>query len=254
MTKQEILAMFRPYLDQNGLYSSNPTNDSVNTSGNGVMYTSEVAIIVKKNSGEIDPIFVKRFSDCLKYDMLNRYPFVLANGSINFIGQSQEGPDDYIGLANACIELNETSIPRRILKSLIKYFGFLNNVQPGKLSASSFLARFPWLIAGLINASFPSKTNVGHYLVRLLAFPLYFISALYIAKGGLFIPTEHLDSRRLCWHTQNNLKKTSLFCYLASKIWVKRLYKQYPRGMKDVAAQYYDPKPINAFAHLWVTE
>ena len=52
------------------------------------------------------------------------------------------------------------------------------------------------------------------------------------------------------------MKKTSLMCWLASKIWMWRLKKDYPNKMNDVAALYYYPQDLdqNPYSKYWVSE
>jgi len=239
---------FQPYVDGNKLLSPNPqpTNPG-RGSDNGPMYTSEFFIMLKKNGMLEDgdcADYVSRINSCLSNTgMLNRAP----NDS------DQEGPDDYYGVANGCMEMGNTNIPRGFLKALVKYFGFLNNNSPGTMTGEAFLTRQFWLIGSIVASAFPSLKNPLHYLVRLLAFPLFLLTACTLLVSCINAPISDADSRRLSWHLGNCTSKVSLLCWLAFKVWKKRLFKDYPNGMKDVAGIYYQPQGNNPYQKWWRT-
>jgi hypothetical protein len=165
----------------------------------------------------------------------------------------QEGPDDYFGLMNACKQLGNTEIPRKILWALIRYVGFLNNDSPGTITAAAFMARFGHLTACIVSAAFPSWKNPLHFLVRLSCLPLYVYAAIILASGGMFSDVSDTDSRRLSWHQWQCLKGSSLLCRLGGRIWVNRLYGAYgSTGMQAVASIYYQAG--HPFAKYWITE
>lgn len=246
---------FNNYTDGNWLNTPEPGVWSRKHPGsdNGPMFTSEVYIVLKKN-GELnfqDKIdYNLRIGQCIdKNGLLNRVP----------IGQQDglESVDDHYGVLNGCYELGNTSIPRKILKATIKYLGFLNNVNPGKRTWQSFLVRQPQLVAAMVAASFPSLKNPLHWLARLIAFPFFIAAAISIAISCINTPTDQADPRRLAWHLQNNCKKVSFLCRIASKIWMKRLRKDYGIPMMSaVAAIYYEPKGIdqNPYSKYWITD
>lgn len=238
---------FKPYVDGNNLLAPNAVSPGmVRGSDNGPMYTSEYFIMLQKRdltcAADIAD-YDNRISSCMSNGMLNRAP--------NDV--DQEGPDDYYGVMNGCIELGNVKIPRTILWSLIKGFGFLNNNQPGKWTGSAFMARQPWLVATMVSASFPSLKNPLHWLARLVALPLYVLSAGCLLVSCIGTDPSNTDARRLAWHQGNCNSKVSLLCKLAYKVWLKRLYKTYPNGMNDVAGIYYQPHPDNPYSKWWVT-
>lgn len=245
---------FSNYVDGNGLNTPAPCVPTPGQSGsdNGTMFTSEYYTILKKNSqlsyqDTID--YNQKIGQCVSpTGLLNRVP----------LGQmaSQDGPDNYYGVCNGCIELGNTHIPRMFLKAVLKYKGALNNVNPGTWTTQSFLIRQPQLLAAIVNASFPSLKNPLHWLVRLASFPLYLVAAISIAISCMSTSIDQADPRRLSWHLQNNMKKTSLMCWFASKIWMWRLKKDYPNKMNDVAALYYCPQGLdqNPYSKYWVSE
>lgn len=242
---------FKNYVDGNSLNTPAPCMPIPGTFGSdNNMFTSEFYIMLKKN-GELteqDKLdYAQKINQCIGSDLLNRVP----------VGQNDglQGPDDYYATLNGCIELGNTDIPRKLLWGCIKNKGAMNNVSPGVWSWQSFLIRQPQLLTAMISASFPSLINPIHWLVRLKTIPLFLYSALVIAVSCTSTPLDQADPRRLAWHLQNNLKKVSLSCYLASLIWMWRLKKNYPNGMKDVAGIYYFPKGLaqNPYSKWWIS-
>lgn len=236
-----------PYVDGNGLVAPglmgpNPGRGS----DNGPMYTSEYYVMLymlfQMNAQDILD-FESKIGQCVDSNgLLNRAP----------ADSDQEGPDDYYGVLNGCKTLGNTDIPRKFLKAVVKYLGFLNNNQPGKKTLSSFLVRQPQLLACMVAAAFPSWKNPLHFICRLLAFPFFLVAAVSVAISCIGVQTGDTDSRRLSWHVQNTTKGVSLMCWLASKIWLRRLYKDYSNGMQGVAAIYYHDN--HPFQRYWVTE
>lgn len=244
-----IKSDFAPYVDGNNLLAPGPVSPgTLKGSDNGVMFTSEYFIMLKKQGYLTDADaadYAARINACINpQGMLCRVPMGQDDG--------QEQVDDYYGVTNGCIELGNTAIPRKFLKAIFKYFGVLNNENPGSFSWSAFLIRQLQLLCAVINSSFPSMKNPLHYLIRLSAFPLYLISAVIITFSSMDELTD-TDSRRLAWHVGNNLSKTSLLNWLAFRVWKNRLYKDYPDGMKGVAEIYYQPSGKNPYSDWWIT-
>lgn len=236
---------FHEYWDGNHLFAPAPVAPgTVSASDNGVMFTSEYEIMSAR-LGLMCCTPLSAIYFCIdKFGVLSRRP----------IGQksSQEGPDDYLALLNLCREYGVVSAPRLFLVAYVKNLGFMNNVTPGKKTWQSFLVRQPQLVAATINAAFPSMKNPTHYLVRLLAFPLYLYSSILILFSCRNTPVSDTTSRRLAWHLQNNLKKNSILCKLSAMVWFNRLHRDYVGGMKGVAAVYYYPQGNNPYMKWWV--
>lgn len=236
-----------PFIDGNGLVAPNLTGPGIG-SDNGPMFTSEYYAILAKLGmlSENDKLdFAQKIGQCIDFrGLLNRVPVGQHDG--------QEGPDDYYGTLNGCKTLGNTDIPRKFLKAVVRYFGFLNNENPGKITADSFLIRQPQILACMIAAAYPSFRNPLHFLIRLLAFPVFFVAAGSIAISCIGADPGDADSRRLSWHLWQCTKPVSLMCWLAGKLWLRRLYKAYPDGMKGVAAVYYQDN--HPFKRYWITE
>ena len=244
---------FKLYTDGNNLTTPSPANLVPGTKGsdNGTMYTSEYFVMLKKMNLLCPadyPDYAARINQCIdKNGLLNRVPINQLDG--------QDSPDDYYGVANGCMEMGNTDIPRKFLWCLIKYFGCLNNVNPGSFQWRAFLARQPQLVCAVVSAAFPSLKNPLHYLVRLAAFPLYLISAAVLLVSCIGTHVGDTDSRRLAWHLGNNVSKVSLMCKFAYWVWRNRLKAAYPNEMQGVAAIYYYPQGTgaNPYSKWWVT-
>jgi hypothetical protein len=250
ISMSDIRLDFKDYFDLNGFPAPSPlTPGTINGSDNGPMFLAEYMVMLKKSNLLTDQDkqdFASRITACIGSNMLNRVP----------VGQNDglEGPDDYLGILNACRELGNTTIPRTLLWGMIRYLGFMNNPAPGTFTEASFLARQPQIIAAMVNAAFPSMWNPLHYLIRHWAFFFYFCAAVSIYVSCINDPTSDTDGRRLSWHLQNNMKKNSLMCWIASHFWMKRLAKDYPGMlMNGVASLYYHPQPDNPYAKYWIT-
>lgn len=237
---------FASYVDGNKLLAPNPIPaGTVRGSDNGVMYTSEYFMMLKmwdELTDEDVADYENRVTACISSGMLNRAPNDL----------DQEGPDDYYGALNGCMELGITCIPRKLLWSMCKRLGFMNNTG-GKVTWSAFLARQPQLVCAMVSSAFPSKKNPLHWLVRVAALPLYVYTALVLLVSCLGVPVTDTDSRRLAWHLGNNVCKVSLLCKLAYKVWLSRLKRDYSDEMRGVAAIYYKPEGDNPYSRWWVT-
>jgi hypothetical protein len=217
-------------------------------SDNGTMFTSEYFVMLKKLGLSTDADasdFSARISACVDSNgLLNRAP----------VGTDSdlEAPDDYYAVLNGCAEMGDTVIPKQFLKAIFRYFGCMNNTNPGKWTLASFLARQPQIIAAMVAAAYPSKVNPLHYLMRVLALPVFLFSAIVLALSCIGTDVGNTDARRLAWHLGNNVSKVSLMNWVAYQIFINRLLKTYPNGMKDVAAIYYQPKVTNPYAKYWV--
>lgn len=235
-----------PYVDGNGLVAPNTVGPNPGRgSDNGPMYTSEYYVMLFN-------LFQLVGSDINQFNLLIG-SCIDPNGLLNRApnDSDQEGPDDYYGVLNGCKTLGNTDIPRKFLWAVVKYLGFLNNNQPGKKTLSSFLIRQPQLLACMVAAAFPSWKNPLHFVCRLAAFPFFLVAAVSIGISCISTQTGDTDSRRLAWHVQNTTKGVSLLCWVAAQIWLRRLYKDYPNGMKGVATIYYQAG--HPFAKYWIT-
>lgn len=190
--------------------------------------------------------FDARVSQCIDENgMLNRTPRLHTG--------YQEQNDDYLAVINACHELGNTKIPRRLLWSTIKHFGFMNNINLGKWTLNSFLIRQPQLLAALISAAFP-QWNPLHILIRLLFLPHFLVTACIIFFSCMDAPGWDTDARRLSWHLAQPTKAKSLLCLISYIFWTHRAVNVYGvNPMSGVAKIYYWPQGDNPYSKHWVT-
>lgn len=241
--KDEIRSV---YIDVNGLVSPHPTDPTKTASDNGPMYTAEYLVMLSKlDQGGDFPAYVA-ILNCMydSMELLSRWPSSAQP-------QILESVDDYYAVLNLCMNYKESSLPRTFLKSVIRYKGALNNVEPGTWTWKSFLVRQPQLLASMVSAAYPSMYNPFHYLLRILALPFYLVAAINILIAGIGAPHGQADPWRLSWHLLQATAPVSLMCWLASKFWYWRLYKAYPDGMKGVAYFYYLPQGGHPFSRWW---
>ena len=244
---------FEPYLDGNSLMAPGPQVQPATSKGsdNGTMYTAEFYGILQKNNQITEQEkadFNQKIQQCIWPEgILCRIPTNQTD--------SQEQVDNYYGTLSGSKLLGNTEIPRKFLWAMIKYQGFMDSTNPGRLGNwNAWMLRQPQLIACMISAGFPNFLNPSHWVMRILAFPCYFYAAIVIALSCIGTDIENTDARRLAWHLIQATTPTSLMCWLTSKIWYSRLYRDYPNGMRDVAAIYYQPKNTNPYAKYWITK
>ena len=193
------------------------------SSNNGVLYTSEYYLLLLLN-GELTEDDAAKYEDvmmcCFKQPgLLSRSPDGSGGG---------EGPDDYIGLA-AGADAMAPELAKDVLKYGYNHFGAFNNEDPSKWTTKSFLWRQIQLYSCF-------KWAAGEH-----PNPLFrFYTALSIALAGWRKPITDTDARILSWLVIQVAEKKSFMCWVAAKIWRKRLLKDYPNGMRDVAALYYE--------------
>lgn len=239
-----------PYVDGNNLVAPGKiAPGTLSGSDNGPMFTSEYYIMLQKLKqlvSQDSADFQARIGQCVdSAGMLSRVPVGQDDG--------QEQVDDYYGTANGCMQMGNTKIPRQFLWALIKNLGSMDNDNPGMFQWVAFLPRQPWLIASIISAAFPSWWNPLHVLLRALCSPLYALTSIIIATSCWGADPSNTDARRLSWHLWQCTAKVSPLCWLASKVWLWRLYNTYGSdGMQVVAKMYYQAG--HPFAKYWITE
>lgn len=221
--EQEIEAN---YVDGNGLVAPyRVTRDNVNGSDNGVTFTSEYFVILNQ-LGKVTTAHLDRFKGTI--GRCFREPGLLSRSPHH---PDQEGPDDYYGLAAACVALNDPKLATDVVTYGKKHRWNFNNVTPGKFTGSSFLGRQPQLVCALYSAA---KKFTPFIL------PLRIYTALVIAISCIRTPVTDTDSRRLAWLLIQATEPSSILCRLAAKIWRRRLLKAYgPTGLQAVSQIYY---------------
>jgi len=239
-----------PYVDGNKLVAPNlVAPGTLAGSDNGPMYTSEYYIMLKKLGqlqSQDNADFQARIGQCVNnYGMLCRVPVGQDDG--------QEQVDDYYGVLNGCVQMQNTVIPRQFLAALINEWGSMDNENPGRWQWTAFMPRQLQLVAAVVAASFPSWKNPLHILARSLFFPLFWFSAIIVATSCWGTDPQNTDARRLSWHLWQSVAPVSPLCWLASRVWLWRLKRAYGAdGMKAVAKIYYQAG--HPFAKYWVTD
>ena len=79
------------------------------------------------------------------------------------------------------------------------------------------------------------------------------VSAIIIAMSNMFDQTSDVSNRFLTWCAVRSLSKRSLLCYLASKIWLKRLEKDYGSTKMLQCAKLYFGRDNHPFARYFRT-
>lgn len=148
-----LLEELESYRQPNGLYSNvqNPPNDS---SGNCIAISSLgmwLAFRIGEMRGPGGINSLKSFQSSINACLVPGYSGLLNRSPTK---TDQEGWDDYVTLVAAtatnCLNL---PICARILDQCDKTMGFFNNVNPGKPTVQSFLARYPQFVAHLCMAN-----------------------------------------------------------------------------------------------------
>lgn len=243
--RDEIIA----YTDKNGLVAPNRVPPgTVRGSDNGPRFTSELYLFLLY-SGELGAGDSWGYLGLIpiSYGILRRAPGA----------QDQEGPDDHYAIASVCKQLELRSLAGSVLYHGLTHFLFLNTPNPngytypkdyydqnvaGKINWNATLFRQPQLIAAFYAAS--GKARFWHG-------PLFGYAALCILLAGKGKPLSDTDARTLSWHLIQTVADESFLCWLATKIWYRRLYKDYgPGGMKEVAKLYY--RDDHPFQRYWI--
>jgi len=256
----DIIEAYREWTDSNGLVHpiKNPTRG---VTQNGIRWTSEAYIIFHKHklmTVDLRARFWAAIKTC-------EYPgkIGLYNRCDNRPGD-QEGPDDYHSLIGACgilglsamakeileygqnqvfhlrdLDISEVSPDDRIYKYLVllkKHLGFIklrynyNNANPEIANTSSFMGRFPALIACMKYACNDPKIQPTA------------LEKTWLIGAILFScrrPVKEQDQWALTHLMIQAAKGKSRLVDRAIKHWFKELYKVAPGGMKEILLSYF---------------
>jgi hypothetical protein len=222
------------YMDAWSLVSPRKTTEGEkDASGNGVMYSGELAMLVAMRGEMTDEIrdwFGETLAECCPQGigLLQRSPSKT----------DQIGPDDFYGFAAGCIATDTFDLGRMVLQYGLDHNGSYNTEEPGVWTAKSFLFRQPQLVACLYYAA----GKVPPWYLRLAAAASIFFSCRSA-------PVEDLDARRLAF-LLIYCTRQSWLCSLAAVGWYKRLERDYGTlGMAQVAIRYYEEG--HPFAEYW---
>lgn len=231
------------YVDQFGLIApSRVTPDRVYGSQNGLLFTAEFVVMLKKR-GELTFDAKEHFFNIYQKCMVEKGLFARGPGH-----PEQEGPDDYVGIAALSYALD---LP--LAKWVLDYgrshpvsWGPLtldynyNNVTPNTLDprGSSWLGRQPQLIAHLMWAAGETPP-----LWMRLWWCLVIVLSTFAEPGDQ-------DARFLSWLLVNT-GKHGWIEKIAIKWWYYKLKKTYPDGMRSVAGSGYF-EAGHPFIKYWV--
>lgn len=244
---------FLEYTDADGLVqlTKNPERGSTQ---NGIRWTAqEFAILFKMNL--ITPEILQSFVSAMK--TCEVLPGLYRRCSTRL--DDQEGPDDYHCLIGVCKMLGLHDMARAVLdrgqleyrlrdmylgdvdpastlgkalKFAIKYLGFIklhynyNNVNPGMVTTSSWMGRFPALVTSM-------KCAVGDA-------PSWF--EWFYTTGSIVWsttrPRTDQDARALTWFVIEAVKGRSWLCDLAISWWWHRFKIDFPGGMRQLLTEY----------------
>lgn len=216
-----------PYTDGNGYVAPNlVTPGTMRGSDNGTMFSSECAIILHKN-GESNNADETKWEQLIYACMQKPGLTVRAPGD-----KAIDAPDNLYAILAAATVLDKPYVAQDILRYGREHWGFYDPTDIPGLKGGAFQWRQPQLLFAMLCAS---NANRLHHL------PLAVYTALVIATSCWRTQIGDTDSRRLSWLLIQSVKESSWLCYIASKIWYSRLYKDYgsPNAMKKVAGIYY---------------
>ncbi len=239
--REEII----PYVDGNGLVAPNVVPEgTMQGSDNGPMFTAEYYIMLNYRQEEAPAFrdsaaFVELIQKCCSPPgNLMRAP-----GSVE-----QEQVDDFYGVLAACRVLSLYDwLPWNLAQDMLdhgwKNWGSYNSLFTNKWTKESFMWRQPQLLAAMYAAADRQSWRT---------WPLFAYAALVIAISCIGVPVGRTDERRLAWLLIQAVAPVSRMCRLASRLWYRRLYRDYPDGMRGVAAIYYQGD--HPFKKYWVDE
>jgi hypothetical protein len=214
----------KPYTDELGLISPVAGQES----GNGLLYLAEY-IVIQYLSKELSNDDYDHFTAALI--ACEKEPGRLDRG----VSPDQEGPDDYLGVLVAAYITVCPDVAEDIIDYGWKHFGFFNNEQPGtfthkdgRFNWSAFLARRLELVC------------LAYWVAQKRPIlPLVIYTALYIFFNSRNTDLMDASPRFIGWMLIQVAKQKSWLCKLATKIWERRLMKDYKAGMKTVSAVYF---------------
>jgi len=216
-----VLLSYREYRDSYGLVHPSPNT----ISHNGIRFTSE-ALVALKNQGELDSDTKNSFYLAIRACEIE--PGLFRRHPTSHLLE-QEGPDDYYALGLIAYILDAQFIAQRVVNYGTRNKWNFNNVNPGKLTPSSFLGRQQQLVAHLYFASGLKPPLISK------------IWWLFVVCAALFNKKENQDGWILTWM----LVKVSadVKCRLvqrARKSWIKKFKKVWPYGVGSVLGSYFN--------------
>ena len=278
------------FTDADGLvspYNLERPGETSNASGNGVLYTGELMALLNRH-GELNTVenilFRLAMLKCMPVErgLLHRSP----------THPDQQGPDDYVGFFVGCHVTGNSDLVQSVIDYGWKHYGFFNNANPGsfyhkdgRFNSSAFLIRqvplvglaysaagkpkrFLNFITAIATATGCCENQLTVILTGLMSFIIFILSALTVnimflvscvlfGLGCFFAykeskPISDVDARFLGWLMLEGMPSTSWTIKQAKKLFDKRVLRDYPKGMNDVAAMAFGNRnPEHPFAKYW---
>ena len=232
---------FAQYTDSDGLLTPS-YHPGINSTGNGILYTAFYYMTLCQWSvinATDKQSFVTTIQACRANQingLYNRSPEALNN---------QEGPDDYYGLASgagqsyANVQMASDILTYGQSTSYLGIFHYIyNNVNPGQFTLQSWMGRQFQLVAHFLfcNGKTPALWR-----------------RIWWCLSILFSSTKNPNGANdiiLTWCQAAAMNDKRFFiCHWFRNQWKKRLLKNYPQGMAQVFAIYFN-NPNHPLA-LW---
>lgn len=253
--KSEILY---DYMDADGLVSPRKCKASArNASGNGLMYLAEFLILLRKRGEIRQPNAVDMLRRALRG--CQKGPGLFRRSPSN---QDQESIDDIYGLCAVFSTFRLTGWGGALVDYGKNHLGYYDNTRPycakpfhdfkslvkyvretfRNWNGNALLWRQPQLLCAMYAAARRAPWWI---------YPFRLYTALVIATSCMVARKSNADARRVSWLLIQAMTPVSRICWQASKIWYRRLHRQYgPDGMNAVAALYYEQD--HPFTRYWV--
>lgn len=247
--KEDFENDFSTYLTVDGYSTNEPiAPGTVMGCTNHTMYTSEMYIMKHK-------LGIDSQLDRDKWEQLIDNCMLVPGLSLRFPKfMDLDSPDNIYGILAASKVLNKPQVAYSMLQYGMSNYGFYNVFNPNHIKNQDGSINWGALQWRQIQEIFAMHCASGNYKIwKFWLWPLEIYAGLVIATSCIGVETSNTDARRLSWLLIQAVKEDSLFCRLMSKIWYKRLYKDYgPTGMKAVAGIYYKPEINNPYAKYWI--
>jgi len=248
-SSRSIIEDYKPYIDINGFVQPDSQTNGPQISQNGVRFTSEyvIALALERKLNEEKERLKKVFKSVeQKPGLLMRTPensggYQSIDDTIGAITVSYLLGTDYAsnflkyGREKFPTENDETDTNKERVKmgrtifSILKSFGpvrwVYNNINPQKFHISSYLGRFPQLIA---HAMFAAGEPVPIWR------QIWWSGSIIYSAFS-----KSTDAKALAWQLVLVGRNKSILCDLVSCFWSYMLKKHYPNGIGGVLKKYW---------------
>lgn len=241
----DIIEDYKRYTDKFGLVQ--PRRDS--TSGNGARYTAEYILALDLESrldAEKERLTKVYNSLMAEPGLLMRTPdngfgyqsiddtigaltasyFLRTNYAQDYLDYGKEKPATSIDLTDTDKEATNKVVWWLLSRGKGSVSSVYNNVHPERFHVSSWLGRFPQLLA---HANFAARKT-----------PTIWQQTVWIVSVLMSSFSKGQDAKVLAWHLIQVAKDQSFVCALVGKFWGWMLKKHYPQGIGEVLERYFN--------------